>query len=214
MTGAIGPLEAALASLEGSFTKTTLPTRIANAIRDALTPPTPSAPGWVGPSGNANRRGENDAEVMSAGTLGIVNRAMAKGLEPTKSGILATMRRNAAVQATIDRGREVTRAREAANAVAQGISNTNRIVGAILGISIPSYGPVGPSGNRNRQGENDVDPAPILPGGDARGKMTPSPGSGDFRLTVKATPTARDMTVVQQKRTAYSGATVKAIGLA
>ena len=148
--------------------------------------------------------------VAEVGSAGVMERAIAKGFKPSASGINATMARNAVVQATIDRVQSVTRAREAANAVSQSITNTNRIVSAILGINIPTpY-----TGIPWRQGENDRDPEPILPGGGARSKMTPSPGSGDFRLTVKTAVTARDVAVATQKRTAYNGSTTRSIGRA
>lgn len=145
--------------------------------------------------------------LSSAGVLGVMNRAISTGMKPTQTGIIATLKRNAVVQATIDRGRAVAAAREAANAVAQGISNTNRIVGAILGINIPSpY-----TGIPGRQGENDVNPAPIRPGGSKLNLRDPRAGSSSVTLNVNATATARDITTATGKRTAYNG-TTRAIG--
>jgi hypothetical protein len=181
--------------------------KILNAGIAARETPRPErGPGNVRGLGAGQTAPVNDAP-------GVMSRAVAKGFTPTASAITATLRRNSVRQETYARRAEhqaaralIERGRDAAAALTGAVANANRIVSAILGINIPSPYP-------GRQGENDVNPAPILPGGDARGKMTPSPGSGDFRLTVKAVSTARDVGLATQKRTAYNGAKVKAIGL-
>jgi len=166
--------------------------------------------------GAGNVRGLGAGQIAPANDApGVMSRAVAKGFTPTSSAITATLRRNAVRQETYARRAEhqaarvlIERGRDAAAALTGAVANTNRIVSAILGISIPSpY-----TGIPARQGENDVNPAPIV--GDARKLMTPSPGSGNFTLTVKAESTARDMTTATQKRTSYAGAKVRAIGLA